>query len=68
MLRSTSEYCSCSADTGSYPRHSAIVCARAAYHAGTSDRPTWRTLPLRTRSSIVRITSSAGVIWSQACT
>jgi hypothetical protein len=66
MLRSTSEYSSWSAAIRSQPRHSASVCARARYQAGTSERPTWRTLPERTIASSVAMTSSSGVRPSQA--
>jgi len=53
---------------GDQPDNSASVLARETYHAGASEMPTYRTLPVRTRSSRPRMTSSTGVSRSQACT
>src|SRR4029077_988160 len=39
IVRSTSEYSSCSAISGSEAWHCASVCARVKYHAGVSENP-----------------------------
>src|SRR5712691_8637929 len=68
-VRSTRLYSSCTPASGTQPRHSASVAARATRQAGKSDRPAYRILPARTRSSNPRMMSSMGVIpsgtWTQ---
>ena len=60
-LRVHSEYSVCTAAIG------CTACARRKVAADTSDRPSARTLPARTRSAIAPTDSSIGTVLSQRC-
>ena len=64
-VRCSRLYSICNATIGTPPRCCASYCACTQTHAGWSLNPTYRTFPLRTRSSSVRISSSIGVWRSQ---
>jgi len=60
-VRSAREYEIWMAATGAQPWKRASICASTTFQAGVSEKPMYRTFPLRTKSSSARIVSSMGV-------